>query len=32
MKNYYSIANAVPEKNRCSLKDRDSYNQLFTDN
>jgi hypothetical protein len=32
MKNYYSIANAVPEKNLCIRKDRNSYNQLFTDN
>jgi hypothetical protein len=32
MKNYYSIANGVPEKNISILKDRNSYNQLFTDN
>jgi hypothetical protein len=32
MKNYYSIANAVPEKRFALLKDRNSYNQLFTDN
>jgi hypothetical protein len=31
MKNYKSIANAVPEKKICLKKDSNSYNQPFTD-